>query len=151
MVEFECSWVLTKLKGAIDVPKVVVLEFDEARDHVREILLVLSRSRFVLRGRVTFLLNDARGIIKWSTGDEALLARRSLDIQNETVSWELHTRKESQDAARLDVSLPDRHEAAELARYHQVLVRLVVYLVRDLSLSELEGDIPEAHQGYVDQ
>lgn len=149
MVEFEGGGILAELERAIDVAEVVIFKLHESRNHICQILLILPRPRLILRRRVTLLLNDACRIIKRTTRDKALLARCTLNIQNQAVGRKLHAREQAQDAAGLDVGLPDRHEAAELSRDHKVLVGFVVYLIRYLSLSELEGDIPQAHQRYI--
>jgi hypothetical protein len=153
VIKLDGSWVLIKLERADDVTKVVVFKFQETRDHLSEVTRVLLRTSLVCRANIAALLNDTCGVIKWPTGDVALLRGGSvgaLDVQDETVGGELLATSDLDDIPRLNVGPCDRLEPLKFGSDHQKLKHLVVDLVRDLSLTQLEGDVPNGHECDID-
>ena len=99
-------------------------------------LFILFWAGFIGSARVAFFLNDAGGIIEWACGYEALLARGSLDIEDEAISWKLLATFDPEDVAWLDISPGDWHKPLNFSGDHQVFDLFVVYFICNLSLSE---------------
>ena len=73
-----------------------------------------------------------------------------MDVKDKTICWELLATLDPEDVSRFSISPSDGQESLDLPGDHEVLNSLHVDLVCDLSLPELEGQVPHAHQSKVD-
>ena len=105
---------------------------------------------FALSCGVGFLRNDGGQFIEWTSCHETLLARLTLDVEDQAVCRELLVVHHLDDLAGFDVLPLDLKESFCDPRDHQILDRLFVYLIRNLTLSYFESKVSYAHESEID-
>ena len=149
MVKLKCCWVLVQFEAALDVAEVVVLVLQVTRDHVSQGLLVLPRARLVGSRGVGLLLGDSGGLVKGPGSHKALLASCSLNVEDQTICWELLARLDAKNVAGFDVGPAYGNPALDLPGDHEELDLLVVDLVRHFPLPMLEDQVPNGHKSDI--
>ena len=114
-------------------------------------LFILFGTCLVWSANKALLLNDACWIVEGTTGDKAFLARSTLNVENQAVSWELLPTLDSQDVARLRVCPSNWQESFDLPCNHQIFYLLIIDFIGDLSLSQFKSEISHAHQTKIDR
>ena len=149
MVKFRSKWIIMQFKYSLDEPKVVVFKFKESSEHVDEMLLILDLTNLVGCSAVGLFLNDTSGVIKGTCGHEALLSSRSLDVENEAISWELLTGFDSKNVSNFNILPRYGNPAFYPSRYHEPLDLLGIDEVGDTPLPEFKSQVLKSHEAHV--